>query len=34
MEWTSIGEGERTRIKRVVTENVTAILTLGGLPGR
>jgi AcrR family transcriptional regulator len=34
MEWKSIGEGERTRIKRVVTENVTAILTLGSPPGR
>jgi AcrR family transcriptional regulator len=34
MEWSSIDEGERTRIKRVVADNVTAILTLGGPPGR
>lgn len=34
MGWTAIGETERTRIKRVVTENVTAILTLGSPSGR
>jgi len=34
MGWKAIGEVERTKIKRVVIENVTAILTLGDPPGR
>ena len=34
MGWEAIGAAERTKIKRVVSENVTAILTLGSTPGR
>jgi AcrR family transcriptional regulator len=34
MGWKSLGEAERTEIKRVVTENVTTILTLGSPRGR
>jgi len=34
MGWKAIGAVERTKIKRVVSENVVAILTLAGAPGR
>jgi HTH-type transcriptional dual regulator CecR, C-terminal domain len=34
MGWKAIGAAERTKIKRVVSENVVAILTFGNKPGR